>query len=198
MWWSLWTCKPLKTSGRNPVSLPWHPPQCAVATPGQWPSQRRALRNIGFLHPVPRSPLHCLFVAVVFGTGKYKVSQNLESTGVLQRWPEGVCQQIRVLKDAQFYEFSPEIKTCVMRFNTWDPLTTESNIYSFRPWKHDEEMPPVVVCLLVRGSYYQKIILNPEVNPKLSNELSSPDREASSPPLARMANFHIVFITKVT
>ena len=52
-----------------------------------------------------------------FGTGKDKVTQTLESTRILQKWQGGISKQVRFLQSIQFYEFSPEIKMCAMRFN---------------------------------------------------------------------------------
>ena len=52
-----------------------------------------------------------------FGTGKDKVTQTLESTRILQKSQGGIGKQVRFLQSIQFYEFSPEIKICAMRFN---------------------------------------------------------------------------------
>lgn len=187
---------------RSPVSLTRYLPPNVLFWHWSHSLSRQKFLTIFhvFLFSITWAPWHCLLVAVAFGIGKDKVSQNPEATGTLQRWQGGICKQVTFLKSIQFSEFSPEIKMHAMRCTKSNPLATNGNIYSFRSlktiWQKCLHLP---VCHL--GTWtIQTIILNLEVNLRLSNELSSQDREVlrPPPPPARVDEFHIVFTAKVT
>lgn len=89
-----------------------------------------------------------------------------------------------VLGSVEFYELTPAIKICAIRFHKSNPLATNGNIYISKPFRRWDRIASIYsfACYWENFSI-QNMIIKPEVTCTFSHELSSQDREVLGPPL---------------